>query len=139
MKKFSIYSFEPQKILWVLIIFLVSIRKSDCCKGHLPPKVVFYQRLASTKVCLPPKVVFNWRLSSSEGHLQPKVFFHRRSSSTDGRLPMNVPFHRRLSSTEDCLPSKAVLHQGLCSIKGSPLFFPALYAFFLRISYWQHY
>ena len=34
-------------------------------EGHLPPKVVFHQKLPSTEGRLPPKVVLQQRLSST--------------------------------------------------------------------------
>ena len=49
-------------------------------EGHLPPKVVFHQRLSSTECHLPQKV--------------PKIVFHRRSSSTNQNTLVNLKFVR---------------------------------------------
>ena len=69
----------------------------------LQPKVVFHQRVSSTKGGLPPKVVFHQRLSSTNGRLP-----------TEGRLPMNVIFQRRSSSTKVCLPTWCMIHDAWC-------------------------
>ena len=62
-------------------------------EGHLPPKVVFYQRSSSSVGRLPTNVIFHRKMSSSLGCLSQKVVFHQRLSSTDSHLPPKIVCH----------------------------------------------
>ena len=80
------------------------IKRLSSTQGHIPPKVVFYQRSSSTKGCLPLNVIFHQRSSSTQGHLPPKVVFHWRCASTKGCLPPKGVLHQR------CPPPKVTFH-----------------------------